>query len=217
MGASSAGENKIHLGLTYALDAPTATDLLGAALRFGPLLEKWLGSPIGWGGLTSEPFSYVVAADSLLDEHALAEHYERLQEVYESMADDGRYLGGDPQRLVGDPGTDALGNRIFPTAERALEPSRLNALLLDAFSGTPFTGGQHVEQVERDASGFVVGGANADGERWSEPADVVVNCLWDGRAAIDASIGLPEEGALVHRRRVGLVGRCASASVATSM
>ena len=71
--ASLRNEGKIHLGLIYANDPTLATARLQlrAALRFRPLLERWLGTRVARIGV-STPFDYLMARDSLRGPERLA-------------------------------------------------------------------------------------------------------------------------------------------------
>ena len=44
-----------------------------------------------------------------------------------------------------------------------------------------------VEQVEKTGGTFTIHGTNEDGA-WKSAADVVVNCLWEGRHRIDRAL-----------------------------
>lgn len=131
--ASLRNEGKIHLGLVYANDTSLATARLQlrAALRFTPLLERWLGEKVNEIGI-STPFDYLVAHDSFLSPHALEAHYRRLEQAFlaELQADPRlSYLGHRPERLFhalspgeADERYDRRGfQRVFRTEERAVD------------------------------------------------------------------------------------------------
>src|SRR5262247_824486 len=79
--ASLRNEGKIHLGFVYANDASFRTSalMLRSSLAFARLIEEWLKTRIDWRALTSRPFVYVIAHDSLLSTETLFASYEKLQ------------------------------------------------------------------------------------------------------------------------------------------
>lgn len=147
--ASLRNEGKIHLGLIYANDPTLATARLQlrAALRFRPLLERWLGTRVARIGV-STPFDYLVARDSLLSPPQLAEFYSRVDEICraELEADASlNYLGLRPDRLAwrlaaGDePKGVAAGlvQAVFRTQERAIDTDDLATQVREAVAAEP--------------------------------------------------------------------------------
>ncbi len=67
--------------------------------------------------------------------------------------------------------------------------------------------GHDVRGVERTSRGFRVEGTTADGHRWADEASVVVNCLWDGRLAIDRLLGLTPARPWVYRLKYRVLAR----------
>lgn len=142
--ASLRNEGKIHLGLIYANDPTLATARLQlrAALRFRPLLERWLGSRVTRIGV-STPFDYLVARDSLLSPPQLAEFYARVDKVCQAEfeADASlNYLGLRPERLAWRLDADdapkevaaGLVQGVFRTQERAIDTDDLAAQVREA-------------------------------------------------------------------------------------
>ena len=75
----------------------------------------------------------------------------------------------------------------------AIEPARLAAALVSIVDGSKairFSGKHNVKGVQRVGSLFSVFGDGPHG-RWSKRYGQVVNALWDGRLAIDATMGVP--------------------------
>jgi hypothetical protein len=65
-----------------------------------------------------------------------------------------------------------------------------------------------VRAVRRTAQGFAVEGTTANaGRSWRIDAPVVVNCLWDGRLAIDREMGVCPQRPWVYRLKYRLLGR----------
>ena len=59
--------------------------------------------------------------------------------------------------------------------------------------------GHCVKSVARTSGGFRIEGTTADGERWQRSADVVVNCLWNGRLEIDRQLEIGPRRAWIYR------------------
>jgi hypothetical protein len=195
----------------YANDPTFETSrlMLRAALSFAPLIEDLVGCPVSWPALVSAPFVYCVARDSQLTVEELFAHYARLDREFQRVREQGpaRYLHTTPARLWED--TD-IPARVHPSAfaaavatpERAIDPRRLRAVLAEALrrsSSIDARLGHRVERVARAGSGFVVDGRTVEDVPWSRSADLVVNCLWSGRLAIDDQLGLRPRRSWVYR------------------
>lgn len=218
--ASLRNEGKIHLGLIYARDRSfeTSTLMLHSALRFASLLEGWLGVKPDWNAISSVPFTYVIPRDSLLCREELLSHYERVQHAYEEMSGEAgiHYLGRTPARLWRDL---PLGSIPWCEAGRLQGAVETQELSLDlvGFRDIVRSGllrrsrirtfyGHCVESVTRSAGGFRIEGATVDGRAWKQDASIVVNCLWEGRLAIDRQLGLLPNRSWVHRLKYRLLG-----------
>jgi hypothetical protein len=221
-------EGKIHLGFVYANDPSFQTSalLLNAALQFGPLLEDWLGMSIDWAKLTSSPFLYLIARDSMLAPDEICAHYERLQECLNERIASGEravYLGNDLRgKNLWQPANAAVYKWFAParvaecveTVEVALsrEPFRqLVKARLETMPEIETRYGHHIETIERRSNGFYVQGSRTDGTRWDESAEIVVNCLWDGRLVLDQQLGITPRRAFVMRLKYRLLGELAPA------
>lgn len=66
--------------------------------------------------------------------------------------------------------------------------------------------GCSVQSVTRTAQGFCVEGTRADGTTWERQADIVVNCLWDGRLKLDERLGIRPQRKWVYRLKYRLLG-----------
>ncbi len=216
-------EGKIHLGFVYANDSSFQTSalMLRAALHFAPLFDDWLEMPVDWRRMSSAPFVYLIARDSMLAPDALYAHYHRLQDFLNEMIAGGEaanYLGNSLRdKKLWQPAARVKTNlfspnaiaECFETAEVALERTRFRALLrtrLAAFPEITIHYATRVETIERAANGFHVRGTRADGTRWHDDAEIVINCLWDGRLALDAQLGLRPQRAFVMRLKYRVLG-----------
>lgn len=194
-------EGKIHLGHVYANDATFRTSrlMLEAALQFAPLVERFVGHPVSWPALRSNPFTYVIADDSLIDSSELFSHYARLNQHYvDSRLRPGwHYLGARPDALwshapVPTPLNPRRAVAAVQTPEVSVDTQAFGALLRTALatSGIETLYGHSVNEVSRTTTGFRSGGTTDAGTAWSRDSHVLVNCLWAGRLAIDAQLGL---------------------------
>lgn len=216
-------EGKIHLGFVYANDATfqTASLLLRAATQFAPLFDSWLGTRIDWHAFTSTPFTYLVMRDSMLAPERIYAHYAQLQECFEEIAataGTANYLGRELRgtRLWQSAPRDAYKwfstHRVaecIETAELALDREKFRALLkrrLAAFPEIRVRYGRTIETIERLPNGFRVSGVDSSGAMWSETSEIVVNCLWDGRLALDAQMGLEPRRPFVMRLKYRVLG-----------
>ncbi len=231
--ASFRSEGKIHLGFVYANDPTgrTADLMLASALRFGPLLEEWIG-PVDWDRLRSQPFSYVMLPDSQLSELQLRGHYEGIDRAYrEQYRDEGlHYLGLTPETLL--PGTTersascpphewlAKGTVVADTAEVAVDRPRFRDRMLAAVAENPLISvrlGRRVEDVERTAGGFRVSTADPGGAVGRAEFAIVVNCSWTDRLRLDRQLGIEPDRNWVYRLKYRLLGRLPGASSRPSL
>ena len=215
-GASIRGEGKLHLGYVYANDPgrATASLMVEGALHFSHLLDRWLDQPADWASLRSDPFRYAVLPSSMVPTSDLAEHYAWVAALVAERLSDGLAYAGltsvAPARLLA-AGEDAevrATSAAFATDEVAVEPKALRALLLCALAARPirFCGSTTVHEVRREPHGFTVAVEGADGATRAERADVVVNCLWDGRLAVDRTLGIEPDRPWIHRLKYGVHG-----------
>lgn len=203
---SSRNEGKIHLGYVYANDTTlrTARTMIRGGLSFAPLLRGWLGEELDRVPV-STPFQYVVHRDSLVSPTEFEAHLAACCRIAaEELA--GRepdYFGFDPRspatRLTGPP-TPTVGAR-FATPEVAIgTPSLALAVgaAVGAAEGIRFRRMTEVESVAPDADGVDVCTTSTTGTS-RDRYDQVVNALWAGRLAIDATAGIAPDRPWLHR------------------
>jgi glycine/D-amino acid oxidase-like deaminating enzyme len=211
--ASLRNEGKIHLGFVYANDATDRTPrlMLECAMSFGGLLEEWLRAPLPWDKLRSRPFTYCLATTSLVPAHVLESRYQSLQDYF--LATDGprrKYLGRS-LRCLYTPLTDSgsvpelqshFATPFITTPEVAIRLPAFCETLTRAVADEPsitMLCGHQVRDAERRTSGFRVSGTRADGTTWEAGSDILVNCLWENRLALDATLGIAPRRPWVHR------------------
>ena len=201
--ASRVNEGKIHLGFVYAKDTTlnTVRLLQDGAMRFKTRLEAFVPDT---AFQASAPFDYLVADDSLVSVNLIAEHFSKVQDIYNQKlctSDSHNYLGSRPEQLslpFGPPPSPAFfqtGKIVAScaTKELAIDPDRLADALEDTAERSKyiqFYPCHEIESVNRSGSSFRVCGTSNSGS-WFKSYNQVVNALWNSRLLIDASAGLP--------------------------
>jgi hypothetical protein len=217
MRASRVNEGKIHQGFLYAKDPSKRTARLMAegALAFAACLSRWLDladAPLE----VSTPFVYAVHKESMVDIDDLRRHYAGCVSIlHEMQASSGlRYLARDEPASFRELSRQELDSILDPThfagafvtSERSVDPRGLAGRLRDAVvaeSRITFIGNSLVVGVtRRKAGGFDVAFDN-DGAQQAGPYDHVVNALWEGRLAIDRSMGLEPTQSWMFRHKFG--------------
>ena len=196
--ASANQEGKIHLGFVYARDQSmiTARTMIEHALQFAPALETLVGTAIDWEPHLSSRFYCGIHRDSslTLDEHIA--HFNALQAIYDEVSDDKslHYLGRRPDRIWSmDAQFRFCGSSLVhavPSEETAVHPGWMRRVIVTAVEQDPEIAAfvrHDVEHVEQRGQTFTISGKNDEG-RWKDTADIVVNCLWEGKHRIDKDV-----------------------------
>jgi len=209
---SARNEGKIHLGYVYANDRSlrTARLMVQGAVAFAPLMRRWVGDAIDEVPV-SKPFHYVVHTDSLLTvdevEHHLRSSHAIAIEESRGLSPD--YFGADyrvaPSRLPEGECNSLFDRRrvvaAYRTAEMGIASEALATVVRSRLSATPRIQcllRAHVYGVV-PAHDSVTVEAEMDGSRTRERYDHVVNALWDGRLAVDKTVGLRPERSWLYR------------------
>ena len=199
-GASRHTEGKIHLGFVYANDPTlkTADLMIRGAFSFAPLMRNWLGTAFEDVPLSSA-FDYVVHPDSLLPADDLESVYKELAVRIRRAQADGEYFDIEAPYQIGRLDRDEIRPRygdvvkdVFATQEIAVDPepvANLVAKTVSDDSGIVVKLGTAVTAVDSVARSLHVTGLDGT-ERTLGPYDHIVNCSWQGRPAIDATLGL---------------------------
>lgn len=197
-GASRHSEGKIHLGYVYAADDTLRTARLMArgAAAFSTALERWAGADAA-RVMTSRPFAYAVHRDSMRPVDVLAATYARITQIVTEDVPPGAYFGTAAPATVrrlerGELGAYGPGvAAVFQTAELAVDTDALADVLVGAVTASEriaATCGAEVVRGDRRRGRITV--ADAEGTRELGPFDHVINCSWDGRVALDATVGI---------------------------
>jgi hypothetical protein len=221
LGASLRGEGKLHLGYVYGNEPErtTAGLMVEGAIRFADLIDSWMPRPVDWNAIRSDPFMYAILDDTMVSPDKLAEHYQWVDDALTERFQSGVSYAGMRTftrsrqlacaRRAGYSG-DVVAAHI--TNEVAIDPTLLREQLLAALRtyDITFHPNHVVKGVERTSQGFAVETANGDGSAATWRTDAVVNCLWDGRLAIDATMGIPTPRTCLYRLKLVVNARIAS-------
>jgi glycine/D-amino acid oxidase-like deaminating enzyme len=212
--ASLRNEGKVHLGFLFANDHTLrTTDLMQqGALAFGALIEGWLREPVPWHEFTTAPFCYCLGRTSMLSADDLLTHYAAVEARFlERLREPGaNYLGRRPTRLWRpmDRAADlprlsrTYAEPLVQSVEVALDRTGFTNWFRERFRGRAGLTehyGHRVEGVTRTSCGFRAHGCRRDDTAWHTDGDIVVNCLWEGRLAVDRTMGVAPKRDWVYR------------------
>jgi glycine/D-amino acid oxidase-like deaminating enzyme len=220
-GASGWNEGKLHLGYLYAADSSLATarQVLPGALGFADIVRDLIGEALD-PALTPEDDHLLLHRDSVADTASVADVFARLDALVAAHPGAARYPGGaarGARRLAAAeldalvaPGAPILAGWRVP--ERSVNTQWLAARYRAALAAEPRIeprmgtriGGLRPLGAGLDGPFAVATASGEDG-----PYALVVNALWEGRPAVDASLGLPAPREMSHRYRLALFLRMA--------
>ena len=215
--ASLHNEGKIHLGYVYAGDPSlsTARVMVRGAMRFSPFLQRYLDLSLGRTELSTH-HAYLVHAASQRSLEELRGYFRSVHGLIEEAAEDPKadYFGADlrhaPEQWSEARFSDFFDPQhaiaAFDTQELSVDPYALAQRFRERISATPAIEvrlGREVQAVGAAAAGLGVVSAGSQGPE-SERFDHVVNALWEGRLAVDASFGLAPERKWLNRFRYGV-------------
>ena len=226
-GASRWNEGKIHLGYLYAADSTlsTATRLIPGGLAFTDLVERHIGQRLD--RFSTDDDVFLVHRDSVVSADAFASHAMRVATLVHDLASRSnapRYLtrvvGAPPVRLSPSELADTASSDDvvagFRVAERSVSTVPIADLLCSAVRAEPkieLRVGTPVERVRRrDDQRLDVVVRNGPDDAF-RGFDAVVNALWEGRPAVDASVGLMPPAPWTHRFRAALFAAAAESTL----
>ena len=217
-GASRWNEGKIHLGYLYAADPSlnTAGRLIPGGLAFRGLVERYIGRSLD--GFMTDDDVFLVHRDSVVDAASFAEYANRVAYLVReaaSSSDAPTYLADVSRSSVQRLSASELGRLTgsekvmagFRVNERSISTQPVADLLVSALRAEP-----HVEVC---TGAWIDGVSRRDDSRLElvtrrsgSPAlgafDVVINALWEGRPAVDASLGVRPVAPWTHRFRAAI-------------
>jgi hypothetical protein len=195
---SAHNEAKLHLGFFYGNDRSfrTARLLAHAGSQFAPLLRRWLGDSIDTLP-ASRPYIYAVHRDSILSADEIAHYLAACAAfVREAAGPNSDYFGVDlqepPRRTSLEGLNPALVRAAFWTPEVAVSAGDLAGLVRRRLGTEPDVHCLFAADVisvaaneDRALVRYRHGGVTSE-----ESYDHVVNALWEGRLAVDATMGI---------------------------
>jgi glycine/D-amino acid oxidase-like deaminating enzyme len=212
-----ANEGKIHLGYMYAGDPTLATakTMMTGALSFAPFLERYLDQP-AQSFSVSVPASYVVHRDSQRSVDEVCGYIKTVHALVNEVAHDRNrvYFGRDLRAALRpwsateketefDP---AIALAVFSTPEIAINPSALAQTVRECIAAHPLIEvrcNRTIIRAEEERSGIRVLSDGKDGPSL-DSFDHVVNALWDGRLALDETLGFRAGRPWLHRLKYGV-------------
>jgi hypothetical protein len=214
--AAVANEGKVHLGYMYANDPSysTARMMMNGALAFAPFIARHL--EIGAKSLNvSQPAAYVVHCDSQRTAEQVSEYLSTVHSMISAAAEDrpkayfGKDLSQKPRRWSAaerDAEFDSdIALEVFDTPEIAINPVALAKALRERIHSDRRIEVRLAHQVLSvdDTDAPVVVAKCPDGAA-RHAFDHVINALWDGRLAIDETLGLRPGRPWLHRLKYGV-------------
>ena len=216
-GASRWNEGKIHLGHLYAADPSLATArrVLAGGLAFPRLLRMLIDTPLD-DAVTPADDVYAVHRDSIVAADAAAAYLDAVTALARQHPEARAYFTDlrhaavrrlspvelardhDPSRVVA----------AFAVPERSIDTRRVADRIVGALhaqSGLALRLGTRVDAVGRDTDAGRLHVSTSAGREG--PFDLVVNALWQGRLAIDATLGLAVPPERSHRYRLSVFAR----------
>jgi glycine/D-amino acid oxidase-like deaminating enzyme len=227
--ASRWNEGKIHLGFMYSADPSlkTARRILPGGLAFKAQAENLIGCPIDTSTTPVDDI-YLCHKDSVVGADAMQGYLQAVASLVRQHPGAAQYLADASACRVEKLTAHELGAVTdspdivagFRVPERSVATNWVADRFVDALSAEARIAQRmdtRVISVARDA-------ANKHGERWhvehpggrDGPYDYVINALWNGRMAVDATAGLPPAGKWSNRYRLSLFARTAAAVDAPS-
>ncbi len=216
--ASLHNEGKLHLGYVYALDPEKRTQrkMMEGSLRFLGILEELTG--VDRSAFTrSEPFLYAVPEGTMLSLEEVREHFRSVDADIEALLHDGGpYLdktrskpAEDARKAWWRPGHRFRGvEGVLSTDEIAVHPAQVADLVgaaVLAHANIDFQGNCELERAEAAEGGEYRVHYRRDGQAFGEPFDAVVNCLWEDRIRMDATVGITTPQSCLTRFKATIV------------
>jgi glycine/D-amino acid oxidase-like deaminating enzyme len=233
-GAGRWNEGKVHLGFVYAGDPDmrTARRMIPGALAFSGLLTRLIGRSLD-GLTTTDDEVFLVHRSSVVGADAFEAYARRTAALVRDTASQqgaGTYLT-DVRRArvrrlsaselaeVTD-SEDIVAGYFVP--ERSVSTVPIADLLRQRVLAEPLVEvrtGIWVRRVARRTdSRFDVVASTATSEALDAgPFDTVINALWEGRPAVDASLGLLPAAPWTHRFRASLFTHMPSANLPSAV
>ncbi|WP_114010665.1 FAD-dependent oxidoreductase [Cohaesibacter intestini] len=212
--ASFANEGKIHLGFVYAADTSfqTARRMIDDALRFRPLLERWIPSRV-FEAMIYDRFDYFVPHSSMLSVKAINAHFGKVIQYLnvQTNRNAASYLGRRDFAPVSPsaPPHDTL-QALFHTPEQGVWPASIAEEIRRCVHSHPRVDirlDTTVTKIRPQKQQWHLDLMPSDkAEQTTEgPFETVINCAWAGRRHLDAASGHPDHAQWFYRYKFGVV------------
>jgi glycine/D-amino acid oxidase-like deaminating enzyme len=213
--AATANEGKIHLGYVYGGDRSlqTARMMLRGAMPFASLMRRFLDTDAPFG--VGRRYVYAVHRTSLYSLDILDAYYAAVHELVAVVQYQHDYFGIDlrapPSRLTRSDldnlfnGQNIVGG--FATDEIAIDSVALAVKLRERTIQEPrieLRVGHNVTAVEGEHDQLIVRSTVTADDADCDTFNGVVNALWEGRIAIDATRHIHPGRKWVHRCKHGI-------------
>jgi hypothetical protein len=189
--------------------------MMTGALSFAPFLERYLGQQ-AQSFSVSVPATYVIHRDSQRSVDEVCAYLKTVHALINEAAD-GRnqaYFGRDLAAALRpwsaaekeeefDP---AIALAVFSTPEIAINPSSLAQTLRECIAAHPLIEvrcGRTIIRADEECNGIRVLSNGKDGPS-QDSFDHVVNALWDGRLALNETLGFRADRPWLHRLKYGV-------------
>ena len=216
-GASRWNEGKIHLGFLYAGDPSLATarKLLPGGLAFKRIVEELVGRSIE-PAISRADDIFLAHRNSVASAEAMGTYFANVGELIRESGSGKNYLADLTDARIGRLSSAELSAATdspdivagFAVPERSVQTHMLAEWFTEAIGAesTITTVMNHrITGVAESRSGWCV--------RSTPPVeatfDILVNALWEGRAAVDATAGVIDYEPWSYRYRLSLFARTA--------
>jgi hypothetical protein len=214
--ASRWNEGKVHLGYLYAADPSlkTARALIPGGLAFKRLTEELIGMPLD-PVTTGEDDIYLVHRDSIIQSDVMEQYFEAVSALVRDASAASDYLvdaSASASRSLSRAELEELTDTdVVVAGFRVVERSVWTGWVADRYVDALLAEPRIELMLNTQVNGVRRAGTSVDG-RWhveAEPKlpasfDFVINALWEGRLAIDTTVGLNDEPGWSHRYRLSL-------------
>ena len=183
-GASYLGEGKIHLGYTYGLSKESSYEqLVESALTFTENIENSICKPVDWKDITSIPFSYKVAENSLISPDEFINHGRNIINTIKQKKHLETYLGLPVEKIME---FERTSERIFITSERSVDLEKLREIIIaeiNARENITLNVNSEILLVKTDSHDKYI--LSNNGDELEQRFDYVINCTWEKRYLLD--------------------------------
>ena len=183
-GASYLGEGKIHLGYTYGLSKESSYEqLVESALTFTENIENSICKPVDWKDITSIPFSYKVAENSLISPDEFINHGRNIINTIKQKKHLETYLGLPVEKIME---FERTSERSFITSERSVDLEKLREIIIaeiNARENITLNVNSEILLVKTDSHDKYI--LSNNGDELEQRFDYVINCTWEKRYLLD--------------------------------